>query len=102
MYGRSDDPDTLRRWRDVVGSTVSARRFGDVPDQKSDSPNGDVKYELSRLRSAGIDQVIVVDLSPGAHVPFSVVRVIVPRLEGPQHWGYVPGPRATVLRGQLP
>lgn len=54
----------------------------------------DVKWLLGRLRGAGIDRVVAVDLtSSGLGMP--VVRVIVPALEPPRdHPGYVRGVRA--------
>jgi ribosomal protein S12 methylthiotransferase accessory factor len=51
---------------------------------------------LARLRSVGIDQVVVVDLTREA-IGVPVVRVIVPGLEGvmeEEHGDYAPGRRA--------
>ena len=76
------------------------RDFHDVPSWESDTLREDVEWVLRRLRSAGIQQVLVVDLTkPELGLP--VVRVVVPGLEGPDkgdRGGYVPGPRAHAAR----
>jgi ribosomal protein S12 methylthiotransferase accessory factor YcaO len=56
--------------------------------------NADVNWELERLRQAGIERVIVVDLTrPELRVP--VVRVVIPGLEARSTVpGYAPGWRA--------
>jgi YcaO-like protein with predicted kinase domain len=78
---------------------AAPRRFSDAPDWDSDTIDGDLEWELRRLRSAGIRQVIVVDLTKkGFGLP--VVRVIIPGLEG-HHGvpGYVPSQRALAAAG---
>jgi ribosomal protein S12 methylthiotransferase accessory factor len=73
---------------------AATRRFSDAPSWECDTIDGDVDWELDRLRVAGIGRVIVVDLTKDAfHLP--VARVIIPGLEG-HHGvqGYVPGKRA--------
>lgn len=52
----------------------------DVPTHASSDVMDDVRTLLERLRARGLEQAIVVDLSPPA-VPATVVRVIVPGLE---------------------
>lgn len=61
---------------------------------------GEVAWILERMHSAGVRQVVAVDLSrPGYDV--SVVRVVVPGLEGSDHHaGYAPGPRALAIAGR--
>jgi YcaO-like protein with predicted kinase domain len=76
---------------------ATTRRFGDAPNWDSDTLDGDVDWELDRLRSAGIKRVIVVDLTKDAF-KLPVVRVIIPGLEGLREVpGYVPGQRALAL-----
>ena len=78
----------------------AARDFTAVPGFDGDSFDADVAWELAALRSAGISEVVLVDLT---HEDFGipVVRVIVPGLEGPVTT--VPecrlGQRATTLIG---
>ncbi len=83
---------------DPVGQT--ARDFTAVPAFDGDSFDADVAWELAALRSAGISEVVAVDLTREEFgVP--VVRVIVSGLEGPVTT--VPncrlGPRAAKLIG---
>jgi ribosomal protein S12 methylthiotransferase accessory factor len=73
------------------------RSFRAAPDFDSDSLDGDVDWELNRLRDAGIQQVIAIDLTKDVF-KIPVVRVIIPGLEGPAGLpGYVPGTRARSL-----
>jgi thiazole/oxazole-forming peptide maturase SagD family component len=60
----------------------AARDFTAVPAFDGDSFDADVAWELAAVRSAGISEVVLVDLT---HEDFGipVVRVIVPGLEGP-------------------
>ena len=73
---------------------IGARSFGDVPTHVADSVTADLAHVLAQLERAGLNRVIFVDLArPG--IPVSVVRVIVPGLEGPTDSpSYVPGRRA--------
>jgi len=54
----------------------------------------DLRWELERLRAAGITRVIAVDLTrPEFAIP--VVKVVIPGLECDiRHPHYIPGPRA--------
>jgi YcaO-like protein with predicted kinase domain len=60
----------------------AVRDFAAIPMFDGDTLDADVAWELAGLRSAGIGEVVVVDLT---HEDFGipVVRVIVPGLEGP-------------------
>jgi YcaO-like protein with predicted kinase domain len=72
----------------------ATRKFEDAPNWDSDTLDGDVDWELDRLRTTGISRVIVVDLTKDAfNLP--VARVIIPGLEG-HHGvpGFIPGKRA--------
>jgi ribosomal protein S12 methylthiotransferase accessory factor len=73
------------------------RSFRDAPDWTSDTLDGDVDWELGRLRAAGIERVIAIDLTKD-FFKIPVVRVVIPGLEGPADLpGYVPGMRARAL-----
>jgi len=65
---------------DLAGE--AARDFTAVPAFDSDSLDADVAWELTALRSAGISEVVAVDLTR-EEFGIPVVRVIVPGLEGP-------------------
>jgi ribosomal protein S12 methylthiotransferase accessory factor len=65
-----------------------------VPTFVSDDLGSDLRWELERLRAAGMVRAIAVDLRrPDFGIP--VVRMVIPGLEGDiKHPHYVPGPRA--------
>ena len=110
IAGSRDDcpPAYYRRIRDgdAIGAHVArldggpGRDFADLAHLPAASVDADVAHELDRLRAAGIEQAILVDLTrPDVGVP--VVRMVVPGLEG---WTdkvapAVPGPRRLALRG---
>ena len=73
------------------------RDFREVPTWFSETFEEDVGWELERLSSAGIEQVVVVSLTkPEFGIP--VVRVIIPGLEGiDSSPKYLPGSRARTL-----
>ena len=68
-----------------------------MPTFESETFEDDVAEALRRLRSAGIQQVIVVNLTK-QEFQLPVVRVVIPGLEGPdEHAGYVRGARADAI-----
>jgi ribosomal protein S12 methylthiotransferase accessory factor len=75
--GADQEPSTAP---EMAGAAI--RDFTAVPMFDGDSLDADVAWELGALRSAGISEVVAVDLT---HEDFGipVVRVIVPGLEGP-------------------
>ena len=88
-YSQEMEPELLRgQAADLAGEAV--RDFTAVPAFGSDSFDADVAWELTALRSAGISDVVVVDLTR-EEFAIPVVRVIVPGLEGPA--GIVPSCR---------
>jgi YcaO-like protein with predicted kinase domain len=100
-YERSRDPDALQQYRAQILSAPPMRSFQDVPTWTAETFDEDIAWELDRLRSVGVKQVIVVDLTqPVFGLP--VVRVVIPSLEGSDHVpGYALGARAqALLEGQ--
>jgi YcaO-like protein with predicted kinase domain len=97
MYGRSDDPEILARWRGTIASAAWGCQFAEVPHRSGETLDEDVQYELDRLHGAGFSQAVAVDLSPADDVPISVFRVIVPGLESLRHPMNLPGQRALAL-----
>jgi len=86
-------------FRSEICSTKCEAEFRDVPSFEGRTLNEDLDWLLERLRGAGIQEVVAVDLSkPELGIP--VVRVIVPYLESlsfaPK---YVPGRRARMQCG---
>jgi ribosomal protein S12 methylthiotransferase accessory factor len=94
-YTMVEDAVLLARNRALLDGH-GERSFTDVPSHTVDTFDGDLAWEIERLRSAGIEHVIVVDLSrPDFGVP--VVRVVIPGMEGPAVVpDLVPGRRAWV------
>ena len=74
------------------------RSFATVPHWSSESFARDLSWLFDRLRGAGIDEVVAVDLSR-ERFEIPVVRVVIPGLEGPDdHDAYLPGDRVRRLR----
>jgi ribosomal protein S12 methylthiotransferase accessory factor len=96
-YEHSRDLDVRGRIRAELLTTGPMRSFQDVPTWEAETFNEDIVWEVDRLRSAGVRQVIIVDLtSPVFRLP--VVRVVIPGLEGPNDVpGYALGARAQAL-----
>lgn len=83
----------------LVGS-MGVRSFHDVPTRHAATFEEDLAWTEARLESAGVARLAYVDLSREGR-PFSVVRVVIPGLEGaPSAHGYVPGARARALEEQ--
>lgn len=80
-YERHLDVEHMAAWRARILGGRGTRRFADVPSWDAASLADDLSEMLSRLSAAGIEQVVVVDLTrPEFGVP--VARVLVPGLEG--------------------
>ena len=82
-----------------VTPTRRGRAFRDVPSREHETFEEDVNWLLDRIRGAGLNNAIVVDLTrPEFGLP--ILRVIVPGLEdGVETPGYEPGPRARQTLG---
>jgi YcaO-like protein with predicted kinase domain len=92
-YRRGQDRAALAEAASSLGSVNGTRAFASVPTHTSETLNDDVSWELAQLRSAGIEQVAVVDLSL-PEVGVSVVRAVIPGLEGMHDApGFTPGTR---------
>jgi ribosomal protein S12 methylthiotransferase accessory factor len=99
-YVAMRDADLNERQRDALAAPGPRRPFAG-PDWQTDTFDADLIWELERLRDAGIERVVVVDLTrPELRIP--VVRVVIPGLEGLIAGGYVPGPRARARIGAAP
>ena len=93
-YERFLDPQTQKQWRHILEHRVGLRDFCEAPTWEGETFEDDVGWELDRLETVGIQQVIIVNLTkPEFGIP--VVRVVIPGLEGIDHsLKCVPGPRA--------
>lgn len=97
-YARSGDRDELRAHRAELAAQPGVRSFLDVPDLAADTVDADIEDTLGRLRKAGLERVVVVDLRQDG-IGLDVVRVVVPGLE---HWDdhaeeFLPGARARAV-----
>ena len=79
---------------DALRAETAPNFFGEVPSFAANDLGEDLRWELDRLRVAGMGRVVAVDLTrPDFGIP--VVRVVIPGLEGDiRHPHYTPGPRA--------
>jgi YcaO-like protein with predicted kinase domain len=81
-----------------IGHSSFSADFSQTADLDADSVEEDLATLLSRLQSAGLAQVLQVDLRK-SEFDIAVVRIVVPGLEPPHDdEGYVPGVRARRAR----
>jgi ribosomal protein S12 methylthiotransferase accessory factor len=83
------DHEAAIRQLEAEPATADARR----PSEATPTHHGDVQVLIERLQSAGMQRVAVFEL-PIPEGQLSVVRVVVPGLEGVVSRTYAPGPRA--------
>jgi YcaO-like protein with predicted kinase domain len=101
-YEALQDPELWRRVQKLMRSNEPVRRFQEAPSFEGDSFDEDVAWELERLAAAGLEQVVVVELTKPAF-GISVARVVIPGLEAIHDApGYVPGARARRLLEERP
>ncbi|MGO4387874.1 YcaO-like family protein [Microvirga sp. 2YAF29] len=100
LYERFDDMEELSRWRERIGSDKASRCYSDIPHAFHATIDEDVDYIVQRLERVGISEVIVADLLQESSAPLSVVRVVVPGLEGLLEPGVVLGRRARLHMGR--
>ncbi|HEX3343020.1 MAG TPA: YcaO-like family protein, partial [Polyangiaceae bacterium] len=98
-YAEMRSVERVDRYRAELTEARGGRAFEDGPGVENDTFDADLAWEVERLRDAGMERVVVVDLTkPELGIP--VARVVVPGLEGlasGKKW--VPGRRA---RARLP
>jgi YcaO-like protein with predicted kinase domain len=96
-YAAPDNGDVDEALLDALQAGRGPRSFGNVPHFGSDDIADDVRWELERLRSIGIERAIAVDLTR-PELGISVVRVVIPGLEGDnRNPEYVAGRRARAV-----
>jgi YcaO-like protein with predicted kinase domain len=93
-YEEPANADIVEALLDALSRESRPNLFRQVPSFAADDVGQDVRWELDRLRAAGITRMVAVDLTrPEFEIP--VVRLVIPGLEGDiRHPHYVPGPRA--------
>jgi ribosomal protein S12 methylthiotransferase accessory factor len=92
-YHASQSQEAVEYHQELARGRTPLVAFRDAPTFESDSLGDDLLHVLDCLRGAGIERVVVVDLS-FPELPVAVVRTVVPGLEGPSEsqW-FSPGPR---------
>ncbi len=104
LYAEPVRAKRLSDCRALLASGDSGRSFQETPSLESTVIADDIDWMVGRLARAGMEQVLVVDLTrPEFGIP--VVRVVVPGLEGPDKGAksdYVPGQRARASAGAAP
>ncbi len=77
-------------------------KVSDLTGAHTDDVLDDLNWCLGRLLEAGIDRVLVCDLSRSEIAPARVVRVIIPGIETNNPFYTGPRARLTLLRDLLP
>jgi len=92
-YDRHRSPDQVQKLRNLA-LAAGTRPFAAGPSFDSETFEDDVWWMIERLRSRGLDRVIVFDLTK-PEFGIAVVKVVVPGLEGIHSFpNYIPGARA--------
>jgi len=96
QYLARQNRDNAKRLRDEFAHGAMTRQFHDTPNHDFIDFDETLDWLLRRLDDAGTGEPAMVDLSkPG--LPATVVRVVIPGLEGPSDApGFCPGRRALV------
>jgi YcaO-like protein with predicted kinase domain len=94
MYRSSRESDQYHDWLITEVTFKGTRCFRDIVSYTHKTFNEDVNWELERLHSCGIDQLLVVNLTK-SEIGVPVARVIAPGLEGSDEvTDYMQGRRA--------
>jgi ribosomal protein S12 methylthiotransferase accessory factor len=82
--GREDLPEVMRSNPNLDPEEVfgrgPVRPFASIRSYQHDSVDADVRFILSRLKSAGFSQVVAIDLTR-SNIAVPVVRVVIPKAE---------------------
>jgi ribosomal protein S12 methylthiotransferase accessory factor len=91
-----------RRVRALMRPVPTLRNFNDAGRFEFETFEAEVDWILERLQSVGIRQAVAIDLTRPEY-GISVVRVVVPGIEGSDHHaGYSPGARARAMELMRP
>ena len=92
-YRETQSADALNTIRAYAHNGAGQKPFDSIPDVATEGVVENLNLVLKQLEQAGLAQILTVDLSkPG--MPISVLRTIVPGLEGPTDSpSYLPGAR---------
>ena len=100
-YDRFLDADTRENWRTSMEVQGEMRSFTEISSRTTETFEDDVEWEIGRLKAAGIEQVLAIELTK-EEFGLPVVRVVIPGLESVDDSPkYVHRTRAQRLRQQL-
>jgi ribosomal protein S12 methylthiotransferase accessory factor len=101
-YRETQSAHALNAFRSFAHDHAGQKPFDSVPDTTTESLTEALDLVISRLAQSGLTEVLTVDLSrPG--MPVSVLRTIVPGLEGPTDSpSYLPGARVLAQTARRP
>jgi len=103
IYAASARALRIQACRNLLAQKTSLHALQSLPNTMSDVLNEDIDWSLERLQSAGVDQVVIVDLTQ-EKFQIPVVRTVIPGLEGVYKGGesdYVPGARARAIMERI-
>jgi YcaO-like protein with predicted kinase domain len=80
-YPRFTGNDSAGEIRELLARGGGERCFGDVPSYDHETLHEDFEWVVERLTSAGLDEIMVVNLER-SDLGIPVVRVVIPGLEG--------------------
>ncbi len=103
VYSSMSRRERMRSCQALVDASKPALALADTPSHDSAGLDSDFSWLLDRLRAAGYDHVVYVDLTL-EEFDIPVARVVVPGLEGVFKGpgsDYVPGKRAQRLNGAM-
>jgi ribosomal protein S12 methylthiotransferase accessory factor len=95
-YSESSRAGRRAAMAERMSAGAEPRAFAQAPSFESQAIDDDLRWMLARLRAAGIDQAIAVDLTRQS-IGIPVARIVVPGLEGALKYGdadYAQGMRA--------
>ena len=96
-YLATQSARALEYYKKLFQISNGSRAFSHLPCWIGDTVDDDLEHVIRCLSAAGLGQVLAIDLEC-TEMPISVVRVIVPGLEGPtESPAYVPGERVRAL-----
>jgi ribosomal protein S12 methylthiotransferase accessory factor len=87
------DPIEIETLQQSLLRYLPTRRYANVPNYDAETLEDDLACELESIRAAGVQNVVVINLTR-AEFGLPVVRVIIPGLEPALGPGYRLGPRA--------
>lgn len=101
QYLKHLDGGLIDRWQARIRNGKGTRSFAACPTASGRTVEDDLSLQMDRLRAAGVEEAVAVDLTkPEFGIP--VVRVVIPGLEGiDESPDYLYGHRARTLLGGI-